>query len=89
MNDLLQKFSSAEKIRKGFKRRERSKIGKDCQHTWKDLSLTTSRERLIVSCMAAIKVTKITDFLSEDPITSSVTGSTIMLASLSYRLTSV
>ena len=42
---LLQKFSTAEKNLKGFKRRERSKIGKDCQHTWKDLSLTTSRER--------------------------------------------
>ena len=54
---LLQKFSTAEKNCKGFKRRERSKIGKDCQHTWKDLSLTTSRERLIVPCMAAITLT--------------------------------
>ena len=47
---LLQKFSTAEKNPKGS---ETIKIGKDCQHTWKDLSLTTSRE-LIVPCMAAI-----------------------------------
>ena len=55
MNDWLQKFSTAEKNRKGFKRRERSQIWKDCQHTWEDLSLTTSRERLIIPCMAAIR----------------------------------
>ena len=51
---LLQKFSTADKNRMGFRHRERSKIGKDCQHTWKDLSLMTSRERLFLPCMAAI-----------------------------------
>ena len=66
MNDWLQKFSTAEKNRKGFKRRERSKIGKDCQHTWKDLSLTTSRERLIVPCMAAITDTNFVKQASQD-----------------------
>ena len=30
---LLQNFSTAEKNRKGFRRPERTKIGKDCQHT--------------------------------------------------------
>ena len=55
VNDWLKKFSTAEKNRKGFRRRERSKIWKDCQHTWKDLSGTTSRERLVVLCMAAIR----------------------------------
>ena len=29
---LIVKFSTAEKNRKDFRRRERSKIGKDCQH---------------------------------------------------------
>ena len=58
VNDWLKKFSTAEKNRKGFRRRERSKIGKDCQHTWKDLSGTTSRERLVVLCMAAITLSK-------------------------------
>ena len=48
VNDSLQKFSTAEKNRKSFRHRERSKIGKDCQHTWKDLSGTTSWERLVV-----------------------------------------
>ena len=56
MNNWLQKkFRTAEKNCKGFSSRERSKIGKDCQHTWKDLSLTTSWERLIVPYMAAIR----------------------------------
>ena len=41
---LLQKFSTAEKNRKGSRSRERSKIGKDCQHTFVDLSLTNNRE---------------------------------------------
>ena len=39
---MIKNSALLKKNHKGFRRRKRSKIGKDCQHTWKDLSGTTS-----------------------------------------------